>query len=417
MKIYHINFSDNLGGAARAAYRLHQCLRDNSFDSMMWVNKANLGDWTVEAPITNSDKLRALIRPHLIKPIFKTFHTDNPIIHSVSLLPSRWLKAINESDADVVHLHWVQNEMLSISDIGRIKKPVVWTLHDMWAFCGAEHLSWDDRWSEGYKSDNRPQHESGFDLNRWTWQRKLKHWAKPRHIVTPSRWMGACVAQSALMKNWPVSVIPNPIDLSVWKPVDQQQARTLLGLPLDTPVLLFGSFASNDAQHKGFDLLKAALEHLSTQQLLPGLQLLVFGQTEPKNPPKLGFPIHYLGHLHDDVSLRLMYSAADALLIPSRQDNLPNTGVEALACGTPVIAFDTCGLPDIVEHLKTGYLAQPFDPKSLADGIVWVIENAVSAELRKHAAARAVSKFSFEVVSKQYTSVYQEAMNQYQHTT
>lgn len=104
------------------------------------------------------------------------------------------------------------------------------------------------------------------------------------------------------------------------------------------------------------------------------------------------------------------------MLIPSRQDNLPNTGVEALACGTPVIAFDTCGLPDIVEHLKTGYLAQPFDPKSLADGMVWVIENAASAELRKHAAERAVSKFSFEVVSEQYKSVYQEAMNQHQHT-
>jgi glycosyltransferase involved in cell wall biosynthesis len=407
VRVIHLSNSDINGGAARAAYRIHHCMRDAGVNSSMWVNNASAGDWTVESPATKVARALTAVRLHAVGPPTKTLKTANPINHSPAMLQSQWVKRINASDADIVHLHWVQGEMLSIADIGRIKKPIVWTLHDMWAFCGAEHLAWDERWVEGYRRNNRPEHESGFDLNRWTWRRKRKHWHKPMNMVAPSRWLADCVRKSALMRDWPVSVVPNPIDVERWKPFKRSLARELLGFPADVPLLLFGTHGANNAPHKGFDLLLNALKLLRGAPLARGTELVIFGQRAPQSPPNLGFPTHYTGQLHDDLSLRALYSAADAMVIPSRQDNLPNTGVEAHACGTPVVAFNTCGLPDIVEHKRTGYLAKAFDTDDLARGIQWTIEGSQrNRNLSQAARERAVSLWSYPVVAQAYMQRY-----------
>jgi glycosyltransferase involved in cell wall biosynthesis len=405
VKVLHINYSDSNGGAARAAYRIHHALRALGVDSVMLVNVAALGDWTVHGPSSNFGKVFGKIRSRLVSPLVKSLRTANPIIHSPALIPSGWVSQINASDADIVHLHWVAGEMLSVADIGRIEKPIVWTLHDMWAFCGAEHLPWDNRWREGYRSDNRPSHESGFDLNRWTWVRKRKHWRCPMQMVTPSRWLAECVHQSVLMRDWPVNVVPNCLDTDNWKPIERRIARDLLGLSPEAPLLLFGTSGANAAHHKGFDLLTNALNHLDGN--IQGLELLLFGEAPPRYPPNLGFPAHYFGNLHDDLSLRALYSAADALVIPSRQDNLPNTGIEAHACGTPVVAFDIGGLPDIVEHRRNGYLAQAFDTSDLAHGIRWVLSNGRRNDAL-HLASRssAVSRYANPRVASQYMELY-----------
>ena len=167
--------------------------------------------------------------------------------------------------------------------------------------------------------------------------------------------------------------VPNCLDTARWQPIDQQLARELLGLPLGVPTLLFGALGGGEDPRKGFDLLLQALGQLRCQR--SDLQLLVFGQLAPREPPQLGFPIHYAGRLHDDLSLRALYSAADLMVVPSRQDNLPNTAVEAHACGTPVVAFRTGGLPDIVADRVTGALAEPFEPASLAVAIRWVLDD------------------------------------------
>ena len=410
MKVFHLNFSDINGGAARAAYRIHHAVRAADVDSTMLVNVAESGDWTVAGPLSQFDRLMARIRPHAGTLPRALLRTGNPIIHSPAVVPSGWSRRLNRSDADVIHVHWVAGEMLSIRDIGRLKRPVVWTLHDMWAFCGAEHYTDDHRWREGYRRDNRPGYESGFDLNRWTWNRKRKNWRHSMHIVTPSTWLGDCVRQSALMRDWPVTVVPNPIDTHRWKPIDQALARSLLGLPADVPLLLFGAMGGGHDPRKGFDLLLDALAYLRAER--DDLHLVVFGQLAPRQLPDLGFPIHYTGHLHDDLSLRVVYSAADLLVIPSRQDNLPNTGVEGHACGTPVVAFNTGGFPDIVDHLQTGFLAPAFDASELAKGIGWVLENSLSANLRANARERAVSRFSYPVVGQQYLEVYRQAVEE-----
>jgi glycosyltransferase involved in cell wall biosynthesis len=412
MKVIHLNHSDITGGAARAAYRIHQSLREAGIDSTMWVNKTSTGDWTVTEPKGNFAKVMAAIRPRLVGAFTKLLKTDNKNLHSPSIFPAHWVKQINESDADIIHLHWTQGEMLSISDIGRIKKPITWTLHDMWAFCGAEHYTNDHRWREGYHSKNRPAYESGFDLNRWTWKRKRKQWRKPIHIVTPSIWLSGCASQSALMKSWDISTVANPINTNTWKPIDKRQARELLGLPKDAKLLLFGAMGGMQDERKGFDLLMESLNQIRNSQGVADLELVVFGQLPPKTPPDLGFPVHFTGHLHDDLSLRALYSAADVLVIPSRQDNLPNTGIESHACGTPVVAFNIGGLPDIVDHLETGYLAKPFEAEDLAKGIQWVFQDKTRpALLGEKAMQKAEAIWSNDAVSKKYIEIYESILH------
>ena len=412
MKVFSLSYSDISGGAARAAYRIHHALRRHGVDSIMQVAHASAGDWTVQRPVSQFSRVTAKGKALFGGLIMRLLTTGNPILHSPAISPSHLPATLNRSDADLLHMHWVNGEMISVGDIGRLRKPVVWTLHDMWAFCGAEHYAEDSRWHDGYLRNNRPDHESGFDLNRWIWQRKRRAWQQPLHIVTPSRWLAECVRQSVLMRDWPVTVVHNAIDTDVWRPLDKVIARGLLNLPCDVPLLLFGAMGGSNDPRKGFDLLKEALQLLRGQ--LSNLQLVVFGQLAPRHSEDLGFPVHYMGHLHDDLSLGVLYGAADAMVIPSRQDNLPNTGVEALACGRPVIAFNTCGLPDIVTHQKTGYLARAFDAEDLASGIQWVLEDTVRhAELCTNARQDAVARFSYPVIAEQYLRVYRAAVDAY----
>jgi len=410
MKVFTINHSDINGGAARAAYRIHHALRSSGVDSQMLVNQATAGDWTVTGPSGGLNKALAILGSPLGGLLAKTLKTGNPILHSAAAIPSRWHQRLNQSDADVVHLHWINADMMSIADIGQITKPIVWTLHDMWAFCGAEHYTEEFRWRSGYVSNNRPDYESGFDLNRWTAKRKHKHWQRPMHIVTPSRWLEDCARQSVLMRDWPITCIPNTIDIAVWQPMDKAIARSLLGLPAGVPLLLFGAIGGAQDPRKGFDLLQEAL--LQLQGKVPGLALVVFGQLAPKAPPDMGYPVHFTGHLHDDVSLRLLYSAADVMVVPSRQEAFGQTASEAHACGTPVVAFNACGLPDIVTHQQTGYLAKAFDATDLANGIQWVLADpARHAALCQAARAKAVALWSPAVVAGQYQAVYVNQCN------
>lgn len=410
LKVDLLSHSDTSGGAARAAYRIHCALRAAGVDSLMRVNDASGGDWTVQSPIAKWGMMVAEARPRIGALVNRVLQTSRPMPRSPAVLPSLWPNRINAGIADVVHLHWVNCEMMSIEDIGKINKPVVWTLHDMWAFCGAEHVTEDVRWREGYTTQSRPTHESGFDLDRWVWRRKRRAWRIPMHMVTPSHWLGECVRQSTLMRDWPVSVVPNAINTEVWRPIDKTLARHLMGLPPERRVLLFGTFGANSARHKGFDLLQSALQHLRGQA--NDLQLVVFGQLAPRDPIDVGFPVHYAGHLHDDLSLRVLYSAADAMVVPSRVEAFCQTASEALACGTPVIAFAATGLLDVVKHQQTGYLAKAFDTEDLARGIEWVFANSERyADLCAFARRDAVERFSYSVVAKKYLTIYETAIS------
>lgn len=409
MRIHALSHSDEVGGAARAAYRIHHAVRGAGVESTLLVNQASLGDWTVRGPESHINALLNKFYSGASQALTKTLKTKPYLYHSLSVMPTNVSGALNQAPIDAVHLHWVQGEMISVSDIAKIKKPLIWTLHDMWAFSGSEHYPEDERWRLGYKNSNRPTYESGLDLNRWTWARKKRLWREPISIVTPSLWLAECVKQSQLMKDWPVRVIPNPIDTQKWVPIDKSTARKLLGLPEGVPLILFGAIGGGMDPRKGFDLALKALRML--KESIPEVELVIFGQRQPKDSFDYGFASHYMGHIHDDITLQLLYSAADVMLVPSRQEAFGQTASEALSCGCPVAAFNVTGLKDVVDHLVTGYLAKPFEAEDLANGIKWLLtEQVKSNALRAASRKRAELLFDSRVVAAQYIQAYQDAI-------
>lgn len=399
VRVLSVNNSDIVGGAARAAWRIHQAVRKFGVESTMLVEQSTTCDWTVKTFDSRRERVENSFRALLERMLKRRYGVIDGAV-SPAWSPSRWPGRIDALAPDVVHLHWVYGGMMSLEDIARIERPVVWTMHDMWPFCGAEHYATTDSWKSGYQGGTTPLAR----LNRSVWSRKRQVWKTPRHMVAPSRWMGECASNSPLMEGWEISVVPNPIDLDVWAPFDSRASRQILGLPPDRPLVAFGAMGGCTEPRKGFDLLRDSLRRLAS--LSEGIELVVFGERRPKDADDLGFPAHYLGHLHDDASLRLLYCAVDAMAIPSRQDNLPNTGVEALACGTPVVAFDACGMRDIVRHENTGWLAKAFDTQDFAQGISWVIDPSRRQILRGQARAYAQDSFSEAIVGSRYNDIY-----------
>jgi glycosyltransferase involved in cell wall biosynthesis len=404
MKSLLVSNSDAVGGAARACYRLHQALPLADVDSSMLVRRKVSADPAVEA-------IRGRGRSFAGSRISRLQHDDGEwTFRSYNVVPSLWSRAIASRNPDVVDLHWVGGETLSIADIGRIRAPVVHTLHDMWAFCGGEHYSseaLDARWRVGYRHDNRPATLHGFDLDRWTWGRKRRLWLSPRHVICPSRWLAQCVRSSALMGSWPVRVVPYALDMEVFKPMDRNECRRLLGLPSEATIVLFGADSSWADPRKGYDLFTAALDHLGRSET--ETIAVAFGQVEPLRTTTI--PVRWVGYTKDDADLVRLYNAADVVVVPSRRDNLPQCGTEAQACGVPVVAFNTAGLEDVVQDGVTGILADPFSPISLAQSVRWIVDDPDRhAALSTAARTRAIQLWSPAVIAAQYREVYEEAV-------
>lgn len=409
MKIMIVSASDIIGGAARAALRLHNSLLASGMESRMRVGVKKSDIISIEGPKKRFGNAMASARRFLGQSFMELQKTDNSIFHSPAILPSCLVDKINNSSADVINLHWICDEFLSIEDIGRIRKPVVWTLHDMWAFSGTEHYGSDNssvRWKNGYTKDNRPKGHKGFDIDRWVWNRKRRAWRYPVQIVTPSRWLSECVHASFLMREWPVTVIPNTLDCRQFQPWPKHLAREVLGLPSDATLVLFGAMDGIKNMIKGWDLLQSALTLIAGDH--SGVHGVIFGQSRPTDSPNLDLPLHWMGHLNDDAALALLYSAADVMVVPSRIEAFGQTGSEAQACGCPVVSFNCTGLQDIVEHRVTGYLARPYDSADLANGIRWVIENTDRHEsLSRAARERALRLWAPEVVIPRYKAIYE----------
>jgi glycosyltransferase involved in cell wall biosynthesis len=217
------------------------------------------------------------------------------------------------------------------------------------------------------------------------------------------------------MKEWPITVIPTAIDLNRWKPMDKAKLRYSLGLPLDTPLILYGAMGGKADPRKGADLLFEALGKLKSKvegTPLANIEIVVFGQGRPSKDEQMLFPVHYTGHLNDDLSLSMYYAVADIMIVPSRQDNLPGTALESQACGTPVAAFNIGGLPDIVDHQKNGWLANPFDTEDLARGIQWILEDKERHQILARESMRSAEiKYNPKKIASKYADLYHKIMN------
>lgn len=407
MKIALVSRSDLGGGAARAAFRLHRALIAAGDDSRMFVGLRQSGLDSVVAAPGRISLAWDMLRPALAHALVRQKIAPDGAWRSIAWLPGFLPRRLLAAAPNVVNLHWVGDETLSVSEIARLARtlPLVWTLHDMWPFCGAEHYAAEDTdatWRKGADQSD------GVDA--WTWCRKERAWRDipPIHLIAPSRWIAACAEESALMRDWPRTVIPNPLDTERFRPLPRSLARDALGLPQQVPLVLFGRFGGDEDKRKGWDLLRDALGHLARS--VPTARCVVIGQNPPAQPPDFGLPVHWLGMLHDDVSLALAYSAADVTIVPSRQDNLPQLATEAQSCGCPVAAFAIGGLADIVEHCQTGYLAAPFNVADLARGVAWILEDLPRhATLAAEARSRAVRLWSPEAVIPPYIEAYRIA--------
>ena len=411
MKILIVNTSDISGGAAIAAYRIHKGLQRIGMDSKMLVQTKLSDDKTVIGPDNKIKKGFAKLRPTLDSAVKKLFSGGSNTIFSPAWLPFSDIPSQIKSIApDIVHLHWICGGMLRIEDLKRINKPIIWTLHDMWAFTGGCHYNAGcERFQQACGNCPQLNRMGENDLSQSVFKRKEKAWAGlDITIVTPSNWLAECAKESSLFKGRCIEVIHNGLNLNLFKPIDKTIACEIWDLPINKKLILFGAMEATSDHRKGFDMLYKGLKQLAAKWS-DKAELVVFGASEPENLPDFGLPVHYLGLLHDDVSLALLYSATDVMVTPSRQDNLPNTVVEPLSCGTPVVAFDVGGMPDMIDHKLNGYLAKPYDTSDLAAGVNWVLSNKNRhKELCIKAREKAVACFDIEKVAGQYESLYRE---------
>jgi glycosyltransferase involved in cell wall biosynthesis len=419
MKILHISISDSHGGAARAAFRIHQGLVDAGIDSSMLVKNKFSGDPNVQevVPIGLIGSIRSLIY-RLQKRVFERHNdqlkTTNNVLHSFGMygFPGV-IQFINASDADIINLHWTGN-MLSLKQISKIKKPIVWTLHDMWPFCGGEHYcppESSDRYVEGYTNHNRPAYESGPDLNKIAWESKWKYWNHLNiRLVGVSNWIKFCSESSKIFKTRQHRKIAIPLDLTItWRPIEQRAAREALGLSQGKRYLIMGAAGGVSDLRKGADLLCEALKLIPQKN---SVELLIYGQTQFSDYEAWPLPVCNLGNITDDRILALANSAADLAIVPSRQENYAQTALEAHACGLPVVAFNIGGLPDIVDHGKTGWLVDAFDIGALAQGISFLLNDEITrSKFSIRARIKAEEIANSEKIASQYIDLYGDAMN------
>lgn len=411
MKILIANSSDITGGAARAAYRLHQALLKQDVDSQMLVQSKTSDDYHVLAPETKLNKGFSKLRPILDSLPVRYYKHRTKTLFSPSYLPfSSVVERINIINPDIVHLHWIAGGMMRIEDIAKIKAPIVWSLHDMWAFTGGCHY---DEGCGGYRNNCGHCKVLGSakedDLSAKVFRRKLKTYSDIQNltIVGLSRWLTQAAQQSSLFKHVPVINLPNPIDTTIFSPMDKLIARDLFNLPQNKKLILFGALAATSDPRKGFEQLSVALDNVDAENT----ELVVFGSSEPQAPQGFKQKSHYLGHLHDDVSLRVIYSAADVMIVPSLQEAFGQTASEAMACGTPVVAFGITGLLDIVDHLENGYLAKPFDTNDLARGIGAMLNAENYTELCQSARDKILREFDSKFVADKYIELYEQLIS------
>ena len=413
MKVVLLNSSDTEGGAARAAYRLHQGLRGIGVSSEMLVKNQNSGDLSVISTQKGMAKSFDKIISVLSNSPLRLYPERNPGIFSPQWLPDSLAAKVAKIQPDIINLHWVCGGYMQVESVAKFHKPLVWTLHDMWAFTGGCHYSEEcDRYTRSCGSC--PQLHSGkdSDLSRWVWWRKAKAWKNLNlTLVSPSAWLAECAKSSSLCKDYRVEVIPNGINAQRYKPINREWAREILNLPQDKQIVLFGGAGGTGDRWKGFNLLVPALQSLSKSGWNDRIELLVFGSSQPSNPIELGFKAHYLGKFADDISLAIVYAAADVFVAPSVYDNLPNTVMEAAACGIPSVGFKIGGMPDLIDHCSNGYLAKPYETEDLARGIAWVLEDSERHQKLCHNAREKVeAKFTLEVQAREYQKLYEEVL-------
>ncbi len=413
MKVTLLSTTDKKGGAAIAAFRLFKALKASGTEARMLVRDK----YSDEGDITSLDKgiIRKTInflRFAFERICFLPFERSKEIRFFFSLANTgknvHGLRLVK--DSDIIHLHWINQGFLSLHGIKKLiktGKPLVWTFHDMWAFTGGCHYSGE---CTGYLNEcgNCPflRNPGPHDLSYRLLKIKERIYKNANiTIVGSSEWMASVARQSSILKSFRVESIPIPVDTSLFCPGDKLKTRSSLNLPESKFVILAGAANMKD-KRKGYHFLIEALHLLSDRsaEFRDNAVLVTFGKSDETVNP--GIPVYANHFLSNEKAIATLYQASDIFILPSLEDNLPNTVIESLACGVPVVAFAVGGIPEMIEHRKTGYLAGIGNVSKLAEGIEWLFSMSDRDSIIHNCREKALLSYSNEACAARYNSLY-----------
>ncbi|MEJ6776549.1 MAG: glycosyltransferase [Crocinitomicaceae bacterium] len=409
MKVLHYAYSVS---KQSASYRIHRGLVNNGVQSSLIVAAKSINEKSIIKPRSITEKLTALLP--LLTELFlkKVFKISEKAYFSInkyqSALQQKWFSYSRSVTRDITHLHWVGNGFVSLLGLSKISGPIVITLHDMWFLTGGCHVNLEcHNYQYGCETCPRLGNKIlGRNLTKNHFRNKSKFFQNGDiEIIVLSSWMQDLALKSPMLKGIKIHLVPNGIDLNVFKPHNITEARLLFNLPKNDSLILFGGISALVDYNKGFDLLERALKSFRGDR--GNLKLITFGSENVELSNIDGIPIINIGVLRDEVSLSALYSAVNLVVVPSRQESFSQISAEAISCGTPVVAFDHSGPRDIINHKENGFLATPYEVQELTDGIEWLLKQ----DLRESCRQIAIERFDIDKIAKKHIEIYQKLMS------
>ena len=404
VRLLHISQSDCEGGANRAAFRLHRALMKAGAQSTFHVGRK----LTDERDVVGQQTWREFsdVTAYLNAAPLKLYRNRRGDPFSPISLSYGRLRQPLIADAEVVILHWIAGAFLRPEQLLSIRKPLIWRLSDLWPFTGGCHYSGGCRGFEAH-CGTCPclGSQSATDLSSFGYRlRASAYSALDLTVAAPSRWIAEEARASSLFGDKRIEVVPTGIDVEIFRPYDKAAARSSLNLPIDRRIVLFGALGATEDPRKGYKQLQQSLHRLAdTSDGQP--MLAIVGSSNLGDQSHL-MPATYFGRVESEERMAMLYSAADVVVAPSLEDNLPNVVLEALACGTPVVAFAAGGIPDAIEHKRNGWLAGVGNAEDLAAGIAWVLQDVQRhVDLCRNARRKAISEFDLAACAQRYLNL------------
>ncbi|NDV81631.1 glycosyltransferase family 4 protein [Bacteroides sp. 51] len=412
MRVLLINTSERIGGAAIAASRLMESLKNNGIKAKLLVRDKQTEQISVVQLERSWRNIVNFVWERAIIWMANWFKRNNLFAVDIANTGTNITSLPEFQQADIIHLHWINQGMLSLKDIRKILqsgKPVVWTMHDMWPCTGICHHA-----RECTKYQNEC-HECPFlyksgtkDLSYRTFRKKKKlYQTAPMTFVACSRWLEGLAKKSALLTGQTVTSIPNPINTNLFKPRSKEEARRKLNLPKEMPLILFGSVKIKD-ERKGIHYFIEACNLLAARcpELKETLGIVAFGHKSAYLENQIPFRVYALDYVSNEHDIVNIYNAVNLYATPSLEENLPNTIMEAMACGVPCVGFNVGGIPEMIDHLHNGYVAQYKSAEDFANGLHWTLIDSEYAILSEQAVRKVVSSYSERIIAKKYIDIY-----------
>ena len=414
MKVILLNTFERTGGAAIAANRLMKALINAGINAKSLVLHKQTNDKNVISVQSSFIKKQLARLNFLLERGIIFLHNcfSRKDLFKVSIANTGFdvSKHPLVKQADIIHLHWINQGFFSLRDLKKLAdsgKPIIWTMHDQWSYTGICHYTGNcDKFINLCAYCPQLLNPNKFDLSYKTFKKKEQLYkSNVFTFVGCSRWIANEAKRSYLGSKANIVSIPNPIDITLYTKKSKSDARIALGLPLNKKLILFGACKVTDTR-KGFDYMKSSCDLLFKQKKIAqeDIQIVVFGDKTNEIESLLPYPVLNVGYINDVQTMVNLYNAVDLFLIPSLEDNLPNTIMEAMACGTPCVGFNIGGIPEMIDHKQNGYVAAYKSAEDLAKGILWCFDhyNILSAEARK----KVESTYNETIVAKQYIELY-----------